>query len=473
MQRSDSPISWRGCFCAAVLFASAFISPPAQAQATAAEQRSEKDSEKSDPSAEDAAAGAAGDAQDGKRGRPEVEPRSPATPTEVKPAPSAEPPRMPLLTWSGGLEWDSGYARYNAQDPATIDDRFYDHRGRFVIGPLLHANVGQKLFFEATGQLVAWLKEQGGSKYQINVDDAWGKFGQKTVWDVQVGRFEAWPVYNKFPIRDRDARPGVELNEAAGAFDLYTLEDTGALCSPPLATGGYCTDIYEVNFILLREEVGSVAVHIFPHRMLKLELHGKYGDQNGQTNHLGGRFAAIFQPADFIRLSAGAELRKQSQSSPAKLDPEGDGTFVERENGARLDRRGAGGGVVLKFGPVELAGNGAIGIVDSWDQEGKPIADNSPQIVSYGGYGQVTLGPVTLGGAGNYTLRTDPSHNRQTHIQTAGYVYYPFWDNLSLKLVGSYARGTDDPFNLRDTRVPPTNEFIGARLRLKYVFTTL
>ena len=43
------------------------------------------------------------------------------------------------------------------------------------------------------------------------------------------------------------------------------------------------------------------------------------------------------------------------------------------------------------------------------------------------------------------------------------------FDYLSL----AWPAPADDPFNLRDTRVPPTNEFIGARLRLKYLFTTL
>ena len=470
MRSFDSLLCMRGALGAALLAACCLFTAQSRAQEPgpdAAAAGADEEEEEA-PEAGDAAAKKAEPAAPGG----DAEPRVSNTPATEAKADGGAPLKKPLLSWSGGLELDIGYAAYQAEEESIIDDRFYDHRGRFVLGPLLHVDVGESFFFEATGQLVGWVKERGGSTYQINVDDAWGKFGQEGSWDVQVGRFEAWQVYNKFPLRDRDARPEVELNESAGAFDLFTLEDTGALCRPPISTGGYCVDMYEVNHILLREEVGSVAFHAFPHKTLKLELHGKYGEQNGQTNHLGGRLAVIFRPVDFLQLSAGAELRTQNQSSPVKLaNP--DGTFTERENGGRLDRRGAGGGLLVSAGPVEVALNAAIGLVDFWDQMGVTIADNSPQIVSYGGYGQVTLGPITVGGAANNTVRTAPSENLQTHLQTAGYVYYPFWDNLSLKLVGTYARGTDDPFILRDTRVPPTNDFVGARLRLKYVFTTL
>ena len=370
----------------------------------------------------------------------------------------------------GGLEWDVGYARYEAEDPATTDDRFFDQRGRLVIGPRFHVGMGGGYFFEATGELVAWIKERAGN-YQINADDVWGKFGKQDLWDIQVGRFEAWPVYHKFPFRDRDPRPQIDATESTGAFDLYTLEDTGALCATPLAADAYCIDIYEVNYILLREEVGSIAVHLYPHRTLRFELHAKYGEAN-QSNHIGGRAAVVFEPAKFLKLSAGGEYRTLRQSSPARLDPEGDGTFVDRENGGRIDRRGFGGGAVVRLGPVEFAANAALGLVDLWRPDSIRDPDASPKVTSFGGYAQVDVGPVTVGGAGNYTLRTDPSDNRQTHLQTAAYVYYPFYEMLSLKLVGFYAQGTNDPFNSRDIQEPPTNEFFGARLRLKYLFNT-
>ena len=465
----------RGCWVlAAALSACVLTSTAAYAQDDEGEAKEKAPAEADKGAGDDAEEEGDEEADEPEEAPAKAAAAAPAvTPEKVTLPEGPEPGKKPLLSWGGGLEWDIGYARYDAEEPSITDDRFFDHRGRVVVGPLLHVDIGESLFFEATGQLVGWIKERGGSSYQINVDDAWGKFGQEGLWDIQVGRFEAWPVYNKSPVRDRDDRPDVELNESTGAFDLYTLEDTGALCNPPIALQGYCVDMYEVNFILLREEVGSVAFHLFPHKMIKFELHGKYGDQAGQANHIGGRGAVIFTPIKYLQFSAGAEYRTLRQSSPAKIDPESDGIWVDRVDGARLDRRGAGGGLVIKVGPVELAGNAAIGIVDSWDPESQPIADNSPQILSFGGYAQVEAGPITIGGAGNYTERTDPSNNLQTHIQTAGYVYYPFWDKLSLKLVGTYAMGTDDPFILRGTREPPTNTFFGARLRLKYVFTTL
>jgi hypothetical protein len=136
----------------------------------------------------------------------------------------------------GGLELDVGYAGYDFRDnPTTPSESYRDMRGRFVIGPLLRHDFGDSGYFlEATGQVVAWLRDRPGSYYQVNVDDVWGKFGHTggpgTNWDFQVGRFMTWRVYHR----------GL-------GFDLYTLEDSGALFTPGASNGVYGVHTYEVN----------------------------------------------------------------------------------------------------------------------------------------------------------------------------------------------------------------------------------
>ena len=73
--------------------------------------------------------------------------------------------------------------------------------------------------------------------------------------------------YQKFPLRYHNLGPAFHtrgIGESTGAFDLFTLEDTGALVRPPVSNRAYYPDIYETSFILLREEAGSVAFHAFP-----------------------------------------------------------------------------------------------------------------------------------------------------------------------------------------------------------------
>jgi hypothetical protein len=389
---------------------------------------------------------------------------------------AAQVPRQPLLLgWYGSLESDLGFARYDAEDESTADGTFQDHRGRFVLGPMLHVDLGG-FFFEATGQLVAWIKNDVGNPL-IGADDVWGKLGKKDVWDLQVGRFEAWRVYQKFSVRSHNLGPGFHsraIGESTGAFDLFTLEDTGALRAFPVANQAFYVDIYEVSHILLREEAGSVAFHYFPGNDLGLELHGKYGEQ-AQQNQLGIRAAAIWRPIRALQLSAAAEYRTQRRGDPPRTpDPADPASFIECSNCGRSDRRGLGGGAVLYLGPLEAAMNFAASLEDGYnDVNGTPVGERSPEVTSFGGYAQLTFGQTSVGGAANMTRSLDRSDNFQKHLQTAGYIFQPLSQDLSLKLVVTYATGEDDLFTSREVREPPHNSFLGARLRLKYYFNTL
>lgn len=381
-----------------------------------------------------------------------------------------------LLAWYGSFESDIGFAHYDADAESDIDDTFEDHRGRFVVAPMLHLELSSDYFFEATGQLVGWVKNNQGLPL-IAADDVWGKLGKQNVWDVQVGRFEAWRVYQKFPVRLHNLGAGFHsraIGESTGAFDLFTLEDTGALADPPVSSQAYYVDIYEVSHILLREEAGSVAFHYFPSATWGAELHAKYGEQ-AQQNKVGARLAVIGRPFPALQLSAAGEARTSRTGSPERaLDPANPDSYTQCDDCGRVDLWGFGGGAVLSLGPVELAASGALG-----HQKGFRVLDGTEdpeatfEVQSFGGYAQVTLGDTTIGGALNNTQRLTDSDDFQTHLQTAGYIFHSLARDLSLKLVVSYATGKDDRANQRNDADPPLeNSFLGARLRLKYYFNT-
>jgi len=399
---------------------------------------------------------------------------------DESPAPAEAPTTPPsdpvLLAWYGSLESDLGFARYDAEEEDKTDDTLQDHRGRFVVAPLLHLELSD-FFFEATGQLVGWVKNNEGLPL-IAADDVWGKIGKQDVWDIQVGRFEAWRVYQKFPVRYHDLGPAFHsrvIAESTGAFDLFTLEDTGALVTPPVSSRAYYVDIYEVSHILLREEAGSVAFHYFPHRSWAGELHLKYGEQ-AQQNKRGARLALIGRPWKALQLSAAVEGRTSRTGSPRRsADPANPGSYLECDDCGRLDQWGYGGGAVLFLGPLELSASGAVGHQTGYDTvDGSEDPEGSWEIQSFGGYAQLTFGHTTLGAALNNTQRLDEADNFQTHLQTAGYIFQALSTDLSVKLVLTYATGKDDRADQRNDDIPPPNNaFYGARLRLKYYFDTL
>lgn len=384
------------------------------------------------------------------------------------------------LDWAGSLEVDIGLANYEAEDEAEVDDQLYDYRGRFVIGPLVKLGLGSDLFFAATGQVVTWVKNNE-DRPLLNADDVWGMFGGvaadgRRLWDVQIGRFEAMPVYFKSGVIDHDPSPLWGQGETTGAFDLFTLEDQGALCRPPLANQEYCVDIYEVNHILLRDEVGSVAFHWFPIDGLAFELHGKYG-QVISTNHLGGRAALVYAPTSWLQVSGAAEMRLERNGSPPKQTDPTTGAITECTDCGRRDNQGAGGGIVLKVPGLgklkpELAANAAYSTRDFWDGNAELIANNSPAITSFGGYAQIGYGDFLVGAAGNNTEAETPDGSSESHLQVAAYTRYALQESLSLKLVLTYAEGTRAT-EANNNRADIVNTFTALRLRMKYLFNGL
>src|SRR5262245_18148949 len=251
------------------------------------------------------------------------------------------------LNWGGGLEVDVGYANYSFKTATFPPEEFFDFRGRFVLGPDVRYDFGpgDNYFFRAKGEFVAWVREQY-NLYQVNVDDVFAQVGNYGLWDVMLGRFMTWRVYRK----------GL-------GFDLYTLEDTGALVQGPFEGGRFGVHIYEVDNIFYRETPGRLAFHLYPTTWSGIELAGQYG-KDATSNTAGGRLAANVH-FDFVSVSAAAEYRffrpavEQRSTQP-------DGTTVSCDDCGIIKRSGYGGGVVFTLKPVEAGFNAARGFQDSY-----------------------------------------------------------------------------------------------------------
>jgi len=365
------------------------------------------------------------------------------------------PESTSTLTWHGGLETDATYAGYSDQgvDPPL---GFYDMRGRFVVGPTVEHRFGANndWFIAARGELVAWLRER--TNYQINADDVYGQVGKKGLWDVKLGRFQAWRVYHK-----------------GAGFDLYTIEDQGACTtqtsSCSLESGGFGPHTYEVNYNYYREPAGKAAVHIYPTPWAGIELLGLMGNSDG-PNQLGGRAAALVH-FPYVRASAAVEYRG---TRSAKTQPP---TCPKCDNVA--DSIGFGGGVELTIKPVAVGVNAAQGKYTSYNNTtGVLDNDASSTRTSLGGYAEVDVGSLTiersliLGFGLNRTEVLDKVNNFEQHYQGAAYVLFPLgFNDASVKVVVSQA--TEDTQKATGNGMAmqlPTDRMRAARLRFSYPF---
>jgi hypothetical protein len=360
------------------------------------------------------------------------------------------------LRWTGGLETDVGYARYTFRDYRSPPDDFYDFRGRFVLGPELRYPFGANYFFRAFAQVVAWVREYPGT-YQINADDVYAQVGQFGTWDFMVGRFMTWRVYRK----------GL-------GFDLYTLEDTGALRDGNYDQGNFGVRTYEVSTIFYREQPGRAAFHFYPTAWSGIELAGQYGKDN-TSNTIGGRAAANVH-FDFLSLSAAVEYKHVRPSTERSTQLPGNDPFDRSycDMCGVSKQYGAGGGAVVTLKPIELGVNAARRYTKNWDnKEGQPDKSSSDHVTSIGGYLEVDVGSLAIqrslivGGGVNRTERLSETEDFDRHVQAAAYIGYPLgFNNAMIKVVGSYANALSEDANgnlLQGT-------MFAGRVRLKFDF---
>jgi hypothetical protein len=300
-------------------------------------------------------------------------------------------------------------------------------------------------FVQAQGEIVA-LKDQyvadATTSQEISADDVWVRTGHWQLWDVTVGRFQAFDVY---PLG-----MGLDLNtdERIGAYDR--------LNSP--------TPLYAADFMLYRPAgPGNVALHLYPTRYLRLELLGQYGNVVGGENVIGGRPAGIFD-IGWLKIRGALEYQYKFAQDPAPGSKD-----TVRNRGGALSAQ-------LVFAPyVEAGGNFGYAVIDEADTNNGDAGNEDPQTsgnkISFGGFIDAVPFPgilpnLMVGGGGNYTkfhnLYTpsgETSYEHFSNLQTYLAVQYLFYRQLFFKVVGGYAKShfeniasgvfDDDQFSIR------------------------
>ena len=259
------------------------------------------------------------------------------------------------------------------------------------------------------------------------------------LWDLQLGRYEAWEVYHKGQGLERD-----------------TLEDLGAFGGP---------DIYEVNHVFYRQSgFGQAALHLYPTDWVRFELGSVFGNDVG-FNSVGVRPVGILDLGR-IKVKAAGEWRRLSNQEEGKKQWE--------------EKRGFGGSVQGFFDgpgaavPLQLGVSGAYGLVDRIDPFGKVDERGSTDTLSVGGFVNLGLACWSLGLGLNYTDQGDRQRNDQTddvghfdHLQAFASIKRPLLvPEATVKLVLAYARADLRPA-FDNARV---NEMVSARVRLMVVF---
>ncbi|HLZ08947.1 MAG TPA: hypothetical protein VKT80_10195 [Chloroflexota bacterium] len=357
------------------------------------------------------------------------------------------------LEFHGNSETDVGYVK-DEPGPNLDLEKSNDFRGRFVLGADLDYGFGQNFFFHGRGQLVDWIREptggpNGGLQYLVNADDVFVQVGQRKIWDFLIGRFMTWKIYRK----------GL-------GFDIYTLEDTGALDlqhrSNDVTASPFFPHVYGVDDIWLRGTQGRAGFHVYPTPWSGLEFVGEYG-RVSTINSLGGRGAGRVDVGP-VSATAGFELK---HVKPAIDNPGCDQCGINNFTGY-------GGGLVLDLNWLEVGGN--IGIRNSTIYgQTMPSIDKSSsgKTTSVGGYLELDPGLLAMNrslivGVGvNQTQVDIEAGDKKKHVQEAAYIAFPLgFNDAMIKFVLSRADGTGDP---RAADEYKTN-MIAGRFRVSFTY---
>jgi hypothetical protein len=382
----------------------------------------------------------------------------------------------------GGFEMDVANADYRNTIETQGKEKFYDFRGQTWIAPVMEHRFGKndEAFLRASVEFVAWLREEFNI-YQVNVFDAYAQAGVNDIADIKVGRVTTWRIF----------QPG-------NGFDIFTLEDTGALRSQPINGGDFFPFRYEVDMIWLRDTPGRAALHLYPLKKfvpaewanLGIEITGEYGKIN-LNNVLGARLAMIYDHKWF-RLAGGAETRKLARAQEVV-----DASGAVCEECFLQQNKGFGGSVVarppfvtagLNYGDARYVNNGANG------QQGAPGETDK---VTQGGFIELHTGhllastkdeprpdwtadqrsenirKITVGYGRRRTETLIGNGDFMRHDQQAAYIKYNLGFNESfIKLVGSYSKG----ISLDNTRaiseepayIRIDGDMLSARMRFAY-----
>jgi hypothetical protein len=356
-----------------------------------------------------------------------------------------------------GYVWeDLGFEQLNPGQPldgsaglsGSTKSNLFITQGRLLLRATPTWSDG-KYFVQGQGELVA---SQLGSSSNVtssgvvwSADDVWVKAGKWNLFDVQVGRFEAWEVYH-----------------FGMALDLYTRERTGAV-DPASPVG--IADIYGLTTMFYRQDsLGQGAIHLYPLDWLRFEVGAHYGiDVTDGEKKIGVRPVGVVD-LGWLKLKAGAEIQ--------------DGTGQAEGSKQETLQEGVGGGVQVIVDPyVEFGINGAWQQQDTRRQiDGAIDGQNSFHTYSIGGFANARVVEDLLVGAGvDYSFKEDTNFDQNLkrndffdQWQTFGAVQYALFHQLFIKAIFAYALANDHPIPGVDSVF--RNEMFSGRLRLLYLF---
>lgn len=365
-----------------------------------------------------------------------------------------------------GYGWvDTGLRSYHAGESTgsfpglgtqSTQGRQFVQQSRFLLRTTpTWTDPRSQFFVQMQVELVGAQINTGQSSLVWSADDAWVRFGKWKLFDVLLGRFQAWEVYHY----------GMGL-------DLYTLERTGAVDA---SAGISAPQIYGLTYMYLRQDVlGQGAVHLYPADWLRFEVGFQYGAGTNGLNTYGVRPVGI---AEFgpLRFKLGAEFLESRPQT----------TGANNTNFSATQSQGVGGAIQLVLDPdVELGVNAAYAVNDTRGADGTLTATGMDETWSAGGFANVRVwGDLLVGGGFNYTYWVDEAFDkvvgRNDHadqVQPYGAIQYLFFKQpppspspgLIVKFVFAYARADVDPTPLLANAF--RNEMFSGRLRLEYLF---
>jgi hypothetical protein len=367
----------------------------------------------------------------------------------------------------GGMQLDVGYADYRQSIETEGPEVLHDFRGQFWVAPVMeHRFLKDKDgFLRVKAELVAWLRDEVG-EYKVNVFDAFVQAGVDDIIDLQVGRVTTWRI---FDLGCASAPSGVNHCPANGnGFDLFTLEDTGALKQGDTAAGEYYPFRYEVDYIWLRDVPARASLHLYPLKKfvpedwnnLGIELTGQYGTRGRQN--LDGARAAVVYDQKWIRLAGGAEY--ETQKNTKEEVSASDLSICEQCTWQY--RKGYGASATLRPPYLVAAFNHADGFNVNKGARGDAGEEGRSEITTQSGYVELHTGhllasakdgprpgiwadqrsenirKITVGYGARRTEQLIGNGDFERHDSKALYVKYNFgFNHASIKFVGTYAEG--------------------------------
>jgi hypothetical protein len=351
-----------------------------------------------------------------------------------------------------GWGWlDTAYVKFgpwgqNAQSIASDQQAYSNQQGRMLLRVTPTYSFAD-WFVQGQVELVGTENQtiERSAVGGADTDDLWLRIGQWNKWDFQVGRFEGWEVFHL----------GMGL-------DQNTFERQGAVGpgDPAIAYYGL-TD----NQFRPVGAAGNLALHIYPLPFLRFEGLATVGSSPSGPE-VATRPIAILD-LGWLKLKGGVEWQRVTAQV----------TTAQNET----TQRGVGGAVQFVVQPhIEFGFNAAQGTVVAVDGQGQPLKAGSFTRTSYGGFANVSNGserhPLLFGVGGLFTRDVDQNNVASPTVvdnywlwQGFAAVQYVVFQQLYIKLVGSYSRGH---FLEASTKPAVTydDEVYSVRLRFSFYF---